>query len=73
MATVNAPKEAKLTVNWLYEDGSLLFTRETRVQTNTGRGFRTFSFKTITEPGNYAVQMRNEDEQIIGYRKFTVR
>ncbi len=73
MATVNAPKEAELTVNWLHEDGSMLFTRKTRVQTNTGRGFRTFSFKTITEPGNYAVQMLNEDDQIIGYREFTVR
>ena len=73
MATVNAPKEAELTVNWLREDGSLLFTRKSRVQTNTGRGFRTFSFKTITEPGNYAVQMRNEEGQVIGYRQFTVR
>ncbi len=73
MATVHAPREAELTVNWLREDGSLLFTRKTRVQTNTGRGFRTFSFKTITEPGNYAVQMRNEENQVIGYREFVVR
>jgi energy-coupling factor transporter ATP-binding protein EcfA2 len=73
MATVHAPREADLTVNWLREDGSLLFTRNTRVQTNTGRGFRTFSWKTITEPGNYAVQMLNEDGQVIGFRRFTVR
>ena len=73
MATVHAPKEAELAVNWLREDGSLLFSRKTRVQTNTGRGFRTFSLKTITEPGNYAVQMRNEEGQVIGYRQFTIR
>ncbi len=51
LVRVNAPKDAQLTVNWLRNDGSLLFSRETRVQTNTGRGFRTFSWKTITEPG----------------------
>lgn len=73
MATVHAPRDAELAVNWLREDGSLLFSRNTRVQTNTGRGFRTFSWKTITEPGNYAVQMRNEDGQVIGFRKFTIR
>lgn len=72
LVRVNAPKDAHLTVNWLRDDGSLLFSRETRVQTNTGRGFRTFSWKTITEPGNYAVQMRNELDQVIAYREFIV-
>ena len=72
-ARVNAPESASLPLVWLRQDGSEIRSTMLKVKQNTGKGFRTFAYKTVVEPGSYAVKLYNERNMLIGIRQFAVR
>ena len=72
-ARVHAPQSATLTLRWFRQDGTELRTGQLKVKQNTGKGFRTFTWKSVTEPGAYVVRLYNERDILIGARRFSVR
>lgn len=72
-ARVHAPENATLALRWSRQDGTELRTGQLKVKQNTGKGFRTFTWKSVTEPGAYVVRLYNERDVLIGARTFSVR
>ena len=71
-ARVYAPRNETLALVWKDDKGNELRRRELKVKPNTGRGFRTFSYKTLQERGTYEVRLYNQDAYLIAYRRFIV-
>ena len=71
-ARVRSPIDASLRLDWLQE-GTVLRSGTLKVKQNTGAGFRTFSWRTISEPGQYEVRLYNGRDELIGTRPFSVR
>lgn len=71
-ARIHAPRDETLTLIWNGVDGKELRRRELKVKRNVGRGFRTYSYKTLQEKGEYEVRLYNQDAYMIGYRRFIV-
>ena len=72
-ARVHAPENATLALRWFRQDGTELRNSQLKVKQNTGKGFRTFTWKSVTEPGAYVVRLYNERDILIGARRFSVR
>ncbi len=71
-ARVNAPRDETLALIWNDDNGNELERRELKVKRNQGRGFRTFSYKTLQGMGAYEVRLYNQDRYLIAYRRFIV-
>ncbi len=69
---VHAPREETLALLWNDDNGKELERQELKVKRNEGRGFRTFSYKTLQETGAYEVRLYNQDRYLIAYRRFIV-
>ena len=71
-ARVHAPESTTLALRWFRQDGAEFRASKLKVKQNTDKGFRTFTWKSVTEPGGYVVRLYNEQDMLIGARTFSV-
>ncbi len=71
-ARIHAPRDEKLMLVWNDDDGKEFGRRELKVKRNVGRGFRTFSYRTLRNRGAYEVRLYNQDRYLIAYRRIIV-
>ncbi|MEA3410170.1 MAG: hypothetical protein U9R74_01355 [Pseudomonadota bacterium] len=71
-ARINAPREETLVLKWL-KGGKEFRISNLKVKENTGRGFRTFTWKTLSEPGPYRIRLYNSGDALIASRALSVR
>lgn len=70
-ARINAPTEETLVLKWL-KGGNEYRISNLKVRQNTGSGFRTFTWKTLSEPGPYQVRLYNSGDALIASRMIEV-
>jgi hypothetical protein len=71
-ARIRAPEDATLALKWFGQDGTPFRAGKLKIKQNTGKGFRTYTWKSVTVPGDYVVKLYNEQDMVIGVREFTV-
>jgi energy-coupling factor transporter ATP-binding protein EcfA2 len=70
-AQVRAPMDTSLRLEWR-RDGEILRSSRLKVKQNTDPGFRTFTWRSFYQPGNYEIRLFNDQEQVIGARNFSI-
>ncbi|MBT8186746.1 MAG: hypothetical protein KJO73_03575 [Croceitalea sp.] len=72
-AFVQAPKSESVAIIWKDTQGKEWNRTVTNVGVNTGRGYRLYDHVRPKKAGEYSVEMRNQANQVIGFKTFIVK